>query len=240
MKKCFYLLLIGVLFLPFSVFAKSYTLKDLSISMDDSSWYVFTRYNIINNPKLNELGVSYDYLNNFMTTNDIYLDSLKYNENDKTNMIELFVAIKKVDNVNNLHTYSTREMKEFGEEIKNKFKADNYDIYSSGKYKYIHVKYYDSATSINVDEYYTVMNGYGYSILAQKSTPLSNADEEEVKDIINTISFKYNSEYEKSSSNSILVHALIGGIAGGLVALIGVVISKKKNKKQKNLTDSNM
>ena len=46
MKKYLYLLLISILLLPLNVFAQSYSLKDLSINVDDSTWYVFTRDNI--------------------------------------------------------------------------------------------------------------------------------------------------------------------------------------------------
>ena len=62
-------LLLVLVLLPVNSNAKSYTLKDtdISISVDDSIWYVFTRENILNNPELAELGISYDYIYEFVT-----------------------------------------------------------------------------------------------------------------------------------------------------------------------------
>ena len=132
MKKIIYLILFSILFIPFSVFAETYTLKDLSIDMDDSSWFIFTRDNIKDNPMLEQFEVTYEYMNNFMNTKDIYMDAVKVNSPDKSDILELFVGIKKVDDINNLHTYSTKEINELGEALKERFNADNYDIYSTG------------------------------------------------------------------------------------------------------------
>lgn len=48
--------------------AKDYTVSDtdLTISIDDSYWYVFTRDNIEGNPELDELGITYDYIHGIM------------------------------------------------------------------------------------------------------------------------------------------------------------------------------
>ena len=127
MKKYIYLLLIGFILFPINAFAKSYTLKDLSISIDDSNWIVLTRDNIDNNDLLNQVGITYEYMKNFMESNDVYLDAVKYND-DIQNNIELFVAIKEAPNLANLYSYDSDEIGELGEAFKEKVKANAYDI----------------------------------------------------------------------------------------------------------------
>ncbi len=235
MKKIIYLILFSILFIPFSVFAETYTLKDLSIDMDDSSWFIFTRDNIKDNPMLEQFEVTYEYMNNFMNTKDIYMDAVKVNSPDKSDILELFVGIKKVDDINNLHTYSTKEINELGEALKERFNADNYDIYSTDKYKYVHVKYYDSTASVNIDEYYTVMNGYGYSILVQKINDFTSSEEKSTQDIIDKITFKYNEEYEKSITSGVLKSALIGAVIGGIVGVLVLIFNRNKKSKTQSV-----
>ena len=235
MKKYLYLLLISILLLPLNVFAQSYSLKDLSINVDDSTWYVFTRDNIQGNDELNELGISYDYISSFMNTNDVYMDACQFDDDDTNNNIELFVTIKKVNNVNNLHTYSSSEINDLGKSLMDKVDADTYDVYSVDKFKYIHVKYYDSVNNFNIDEYYTVINGYGYTILAQKINSFSNSEEYELKKIIDSTNFNVNSSYEKKSSNSsIWEKALVGAISAGIIGGLSVLFNKNKKKNEEH------
>ena len=133
-----------------------------------------------------------------------------------------------------MHTYSDSDIKEVGEELKEKVKTDSYKVITVGKYKYIYLNYYDSSKGYYIDEYYTVMNGYGYSILAQKTNKLTDEEIKDVRKIVDTIKYKYNSTYEKKSSNSIwsntLIGALIGAVVGGISALITLLKKKKSNK----------
>ncbi len=240
-KRILCYLILVILLLPFSVFAKSYDLKDMNISMDESNWYVFTRDNIKDNKELEELGITYEYLNNVMITNDVYLDACRFDTEEPANTLEVFVAIKKVSDVKNLHTYSNKDINELGEALKKKTGASSYDIYQTDKYKYVHIKYYDSATSYNIDEYYTVINSYGYTIMVQKTNQLTNSEIAELKSIVDTASFKYDASYEKSSSSSsgsslwpkIIIGAITGGIIGGLSVLTS------KNKKQESPDNNN-
>lgn len=230
-KVIYYLLFAALLIFPLNALAQTYSMKDLNISVDDSTWYVFTRDNILNNSKLDELEITYDYINTFMNTNDVYLDSCKFDINDSSNTIELFVVIKKVDSNKNLHTYSDNQIKELGEQLKNKTGAKSFDIYSVNKYKYVHVKYLDSSTSYSIDEYYTIVNGYGYTIMAQKENSFSDLETAEIKSIVNTTTFKYNMNYENNSSNNdIWQKALVGFITAIIVGGLSILFNKSKKK----------
>lgn len=62
-KLCMLLVLLWVaVWLPMAAAAKDYTISgtDMTVTVDDTIWYVFTRDNIQNNPELEELGISYE------------------------------------------------------------------------------------------------------------------------------------------------------------------------------------
>ena len=63
MKKILLVMVLLVLF-PLNVFATTFELDDIDmdITFDENVWYVFTPDNILNNPELDELGISYEVL----------------------------------------------------------------------------------------------------------------------------------------------------------------------------------
>jgi hypothetical protein len=66
---------------------------DMNIEIDDTAWYVFTRNNLMDNPELDDLGVSYDYMYDLMYDNGIYLDAIiLYSDSDE--YLELFLRNK--------------------------------------------------------------------------------------------------------------------------------------------------
>ena len=74
MKK--YLLILLLLF-PLTVTAQTYQVDEyMKVDMNDN-WYTFTRTNLKDNKQLEELNITYDYLNDFMNKNNVYLDALK-------------------------------------------------------------------------------------------------------------------------------------------------------------------
>ena len=243
MKKYICSLLIVFLLIPLSlkVSAETYTVKDLSISIDDSNWDIFTRDNIRGNSKLDELGIPYDYFDNIMKSKDIYLDACKFDKKDEKNDIELFVVIKKLDEddgnkFRNLHTYSDDEIrKNLEEKLKDFFiGVSSQDIYSIDKYKYIHVKQFDSTLSMYCDKYVTVINGYVYTIFIQKSNPFSTHEENNFKNIINSANFNCDPNYETQFDfGKILQKGLKGALIGALATGVGVglrILLKKKKK----------
>ena len=234
MKKIFKIIICMFVILPITIFAETHLVKDLSIDID-SDWSVFTRDNIYNNDELNNMDISYDYMNQLMTANNIYLDAIKL----KTpSLAELFVVIKSSDTgvIYNMHKYSKKEINELGNKIIERFGADKFDVVEVGKYKYIHFNYYDKTVKYYADEYFTVMNGYGYTILLQKPAKFTNEELEEFSKIVKTTTYKYNDFYEKKPGgiNNILKDEIIGAITAIVISLISVLIAKKKKKNKSN------
>lgn len=238
MKKVLYLI-IGILFFPLNAFALNYTMKDLTISIDTSEWYTFTRDNIYNNSKLDELGISYEYMKDFFDSNDAYLDAIQYDENNLENLSEILVIIKKLDDsqnlhIQNLHVYDNSKIEELAEAAKNKLGADEYEIYSDNKYKYVYMEFQDQEDpSYNVALYYTVINGYGYNIRLQKKERISSSDYEQLRKIVDTASFELDPNFENKKNSffeKAIVTTLVTIFASGIGTIFGINRKNKKNK----------
>ena len=228
MKKIIKVLIAIVLVITVSpVTAKEYTISntDIKIDMDDSVWYVFTRDNIKDNKQLKEFGITEDYMNSTMEKGDIYLDSIKFKE--KNELLELFVMKKPVEKVKNMSKYSDKELTSIAKDVATKEKTTDYKIHKTD-YKYIYTKYSDSGKEII--DYYTVINGYGYTIKLQTDTKFTTAEETELKNIIEKVSFNVDKSLKEPSKglSPILQDALIGAVVGGLGGAIVALVNKKK------------
>ena len=75
-----------------TVFATTFTLggTDLTIDVDDSIWYVFTRDNLENNPELDELGLTSEDVTNILHTYNAYMDAVLFYEDGE--YLECFVV----------------------------------------------------------------------------------------------------------------------------------------------------
>ncbi len=241
MKKIGYVfLLLAFMIFPFVVNAETYKVSetDVSISFNDPAWYVFTRDNIKDNSELTGLGLTYEYMDNLMKTNNIYMDAALFNETDANENLEMFIrVIDLTEDVGNLHTYSESEIKTFGDELLNsgKFNMTGYSIYGD-KYKYIVFEYTD--LGYNIHQYYTVINGKGYNFTTQKINKINDSDRAIIKNIIDTIEFELDSYYETpigSENGSSLKDSIIrGAIIGAIVGLIGGIVAKIKKGKDNN------
>ena len=113
-----------ILALPVTTYASTYTMNDtdVSIQIDDSIWYVFTRDNIKDNPELDELQITYDYMNDFFNSNNTYLDAVLYYEDG--NYTELFIMKSEVDaGIVNLSNYEEKEILEIAKGVAEEKKA---------------------------------------------------------------------------------------------------------------------
>lgn len=239
MKKIGYVFLLFMVML-FPVLAKAETYAvpetDVSITIDESQWYVFTRENIKDNKDLADLGITYDYMNNLFKSNNIYLDAALFDETEEKDNLELFIRVVTLpEEVGNLHTYSESQIKEFGDELLNsgKFNMTGYKIYGN-KYKYIEFEYTD--LGYNIYQFYTIINGKGYNFTVQKVNPINEEDKTLIKGIIDTISFKIDDHFERpigeESGSSLKTSIIRGGIIGAIAGLVGAIAAKKKKGKQ--------
>ncbi len=224
MKKV--LLFVALFFVPLFVSAATYTVGDITQKYDDSKWIVFTRENIKGNAKLKEFGIEESYLSSLFEQQSIYLDALT-----SDTAIESFVFIKDVVSDTNLHKYSNSEIKELENEVIKDFNTTKHGIYETGGYKYVYMTYEDQG--LKIYDYYTVINGKGYTLKFQKKTDFSTSELALIKGIVDNSTFKLDSKYEKDPDKSILYSAIKDGIIAAAIAGIAAVIIavvKKKNK----------
>lgn len=229
MKKI--LLFIGLFFVPFIALANSYTAGDLTVNYEESKWIVFTRENIKGNAKLKELGIDETQLKELYEKGFIYVDAL-LDSSDLANSLESFVLIKDVeDSVKNLHTYSNSKIKEVENEIIKGYNTTDHGIYEAGKYKYVYMTYKDQG--LNIYDYYTTINGKGYTLKFQKTSNFTSDELSLMKTVLNGVTFKLDEKYEKKDGfdwSRVLTYAIVGGVVGGLSALGGIISNKKKKQ----------
>lgn len=246
MKKIKYVfLLFMVMMFPMVTNAETYSIAetDVTITIDELSWCVFTRDNIKDNQTLIGLGSSYEHMDNLMKKNNIYMDAVLFRDTEPNENLEFFIRVIDIEeDVGNLHTYSESEINEFGKGLMDsgRFNMDSFKIYGD-KYKYIEFEYTD--LGYNIYQFYTVINGKGYNFTIQKINEITESEKTLIKNIINTVEFKIDEYYETpigtENKDSIKTGAIRGGIIGGIVGLIGALVAKKKKgKEQKNTTQN--
>ena len=124
MKKIVMFILLMVI-LPLNVLATDFSLNDtdMQITFDESEWYVFTPDNILDNPELEELGISYDYMVDTFEENGAYLDAILFFSNSD-DYIEVFVRKTRIEDVINLNNYDKSEIEELGKALAEERGAD--------------------------------------------------------------------------------------------------------------------
>lgn len=232
MKKVLRVLIILLLVIVVSpVMAKEFTISDtdIKVNLDDSKWYVFTRDNIKDNKQLKEFGISEEYMNTTFNNGDIYLDAIKFKSNRE--VIELFVMKKPVEKVKNMSKYSDKELQDVAKDIAKRENTSDYKIFKTD-YKYVYTNYTDSGKQIM--DYYTVINGYGYTIKLQSDKTFTQDEQKEMESIVKNISFNVDKSLSEPGKgmNPILKDVIIGAIVGGIAGATFSLVNKNKNKKQ--------
>lgn len=228
MKKIVMFILLMVI-LPLNVLATDFSLNDtdMQITFDESEWYVFTPDNILDNPELEELGISYDYMVDTFEENGAYLDAILFFSNSD-DYIEVFVRKARIEDVINLNNYDKSEIEELGKALAEEQGAD-YEVYQND-YSFVKLEYQDMGFYLN--EYVTVINGDGYSITAQKPYEFVNEDELRVKELIDSIEFDVDESLKEPSRvdwYKIFRYAIIGACSGALI--VAIFVTMRKNKK---------
>ena len=87
--------------------------------------------------------------------------------------------------------------------------------------------------SLYVIDYYTAINGKGYTIKYQSTKEITDEEKDELKNMINNISFRLDDSYEKGLSKfdfpKFLIVITISAALGALTAYINI---KRKRAKE--------
>lgn len=227
---------------PISVYAKTYTVwgTDISLVIDDSEWYVFTRDNLYGHSGLEELNITEDRVYNFMQKNYIYLYGMLLDKKDMNSSLELLVSKTTTDELENLSTHSYKEvMEELVKPMAEERNAEIYDVYEND-YKFTYLEF--KKNGYNVIQYFTVMNGDCYTILLQKKSDFTNSDKIQIRKIIDSITFDVDkpvkeelsttsNKKEPGFSEELIASAIKGGIIGGTVGIASLIITIIRKRK---------
>ena len=181
--KCIIITLIFCLmaFTPVFVYAEAYHISDtdMNIQIDDSLWYVFTRDNIMNNPELDEIGLSYDTTYDILYNNEAYLYAVLFY--DSGEFTELFVRKKPIDSgMVNLSNYDNDDVLELAEGLAKRQNANDFTVYEN-QYKFAKLEYTDSNLGYYVCEFATVVNKDNYTFTFQSASQFNDSEYVEIK-----------------------------------------------------------
>ena len=227
-------LLCVYIFLPATVYAETYCLggTDMSISVDDTTWYVFTRDNIKNNSELEALGISYEYMYDSLHHNEAYMDALLLYADGE--FVELFVRKRALDaGVANLSNYANSEVLELAKELAEKQGAGTYSVYEN-QYKFAKLEYIDANCGYYICEYITVVNKDNYTLTFQATSPFADDEYVEIARIVDSIAFDVDASMKEEKTTAVfdgvLAKTIGGAVIGGVVGFIIAIINKKKKK----------
>lgn len=226
--------------MPVTAYAETYRMNgtDLSIQVDDTIWYVFTRDNLENNPELEELGVSYDAIHSIFYDNDAYMDAVLYYGDE--GYIEFFIRkTPQTSGLVNLSNYSQEDVTKFAAAFAEQHNIQEYSVYEN-QYKFAKMEYFDSNAEMYLCEFITVVNKENYTFTFQSTFEFGDFEHEQIDTIIDSIVFDVDTTLKEPKNSSMgesvlkntLIGAISGGIAGGLIALFN-----KKKKKSKDTAD---
>ena len=220
--------------LPITTYAETYNLggTDMSISVDDTVWYVFTRDNIKNNSELEELGITYEVMYDILHNNEAYMDAILYYENGE--YTELFVRKRALDTgIANLSNYKDSEVLELAKELAKKQGANTYSVYEN-QYKFAKLEYVDSNLGYYICEYVTCVNKDNYTFTFQSTSQFSDEEYAEIESIVDSVKFDIDTSIKEKKSSSIaesVIEKTIGGaVIGGVVGAVIAITNKKKKK----------
>jgi hypothetical protein len=245
MKKILSVVLAAALccmvFLPVGAAAASYSISgtDITIKVDDSQWYVFTRDNIKNNPELEELGITEEYMEDVFQDNNAYMDAALFMEDGS--FVELFVKKKSAgSDLVNLSNYDDDEVQEMAEDLAKEHDIEDYCIYKT-KYKFIKLESYDESYGYYLCEFFTVVNKDGYTLTFQSSAPFTDAVYAEIEEIVDSVRFDVDESLKEKPSafDNIVRNTAIGAAVGGLVGG-GMSLLNKKKKKAKEASETTL
>ena len=220
--------------LPIITYAETYNLggTDMSISVDDTVWYVFTRDNIKNNSELEELGITYEAMYEILHNNEAYMDAILYYENGE--YTELFVRKRALDTgIANLSNYKDSEVLELAKELAKKQGANTYSVYEN-QYKFAKLEYVDSNLGYYICEFVTCVNKDNYTFTFQSTSQFSDEEYAEIESIVDSVKFDIDTSIKEKKSSSIaesVIEKTIGGaVIGGVVGAVIAITNKKKKK----------
>lgn len=220
---------------PLAVSAQTYEVEgtDMTITIDDSIWYVFTRDNLAGNPELDELGLSYDMMMTNMQDQNIYVDACRfYTDGDS---IELLVIKNKDNNYVNMSNYEEDDILKIGNLTFKDMTLDDEIYVYENDYKFFVAEYTDNG--VNLFQYVTIINGYSYSFQFQSLTGFTEEKKDAARKIMDDVLFDVDTSLKEkggSAASWLLSAVIAGAVIAGAGWGAGMLVQRIKKRRQDN------
>lgn len=229
MKKLLFIICLFIL--PICVSAKEYSISELDLDFDiPESYLVITRDNYKNNPEMEKLGITPEYMENVFYKNNIYLDAL-----DSKTGKEVFIIVNPVNA--DYSNYTKKELESLIPSFESHYESLGgknivVDVVTVNGLNYFMIEY--SQSSYYILNYYLVLDNNGYNFQVQSKKQLTQTDRNEHQKFMESISLKDVVEGDVSTTvedNKDSMFIIIGASVGVLVAvIIGIVVSSNKKR----------
>ncbi len=219
-----------VLLLPILVFSQEYESDEIKIKFNVNDDFIVLSRDNLDEAVLESLNTTKEKMESIMNSNNIYYIITKSDLSYEV----VIVVPKTKPSFRNLSEATDKELSN----IKNiiiKETGDNKPTVYKNKYAYIVVNYQD----INgyVINYYTVVDSKGYNIQMQKKTEITDEEEDELEEIIDSIKYLTNENKKEENKTrkfdyKIIIFSVLIGLAAGVITyFISTTITKKKQMK---------
>ena len=233
MKKLMGFLIITLF--PIFIFAKELENTNLNIKLEVNDDYItLTRDNLLDNKDLDKLGLTKENMEKLMIENNIYFDIIKSDIS-----YEVLVVVPKTNvSIKNLTKEDDLFLENLRKELAKQTDSEISNIYKNN-YNFVMVDYYDKNTGYYIVNYYTIVNSRGYNFQLQKKTQLTDSDKDDLKNIIDNVTFKIIEEKKEEKKEEkqefdymiIVYGAILGAMAGIITYYIGITYKRIKSSK---------
>ena len=173
-------LIILIMLMPLVIKAKEYDVQSANIKVSfPDNWYVFTRDNIKDNEDLAKLNVTEDYMNNFFSKNNSYIDALTTN-------LEFVLRIGDKTDFKSLSDFPDEKVFEYAGDFGAVNSTEDYKVYVNN-YKYVLINY--NYQEYNILMYATVINNQWYTFSTQKKGEFTYDEANSIKRIIDSAEY---------------------------------------------------
>ncbi len=234
-KKILTIFILMIFLFPFSVSAKSFSIdENMTLDIDDSLWYVFTRNNLDNNEELKSFNISPSEMMAFFENNQAYMNAIILYK-DTGEMLQLFV--RKVTNSTDLKEkdMSDQDLLDMAKASLVGKNVSTIELYKNNGIRYVYAEYADGNSYVM--DYYTIYNNTNYTITGQKTSRLNSENRDRVNAVVETIKFTGAPEEEDSENNTGLIISIIIFI-GGMLGVLFWYINSKKNKQRPTMMNN--
>lgn len=192
MKKLLYAVICLLLVVPIKIYGETFDIKEINLKIElGDDWHVLTRDNLTNNKDLELFESDEKDMEKYFEDINAYIDALY-----KDSYLEFIIVLDDVDGINFLTNYPDSYVEELAKKSAKEAGAEDYGIYSNGKYKFTKHKFYDKKTKAYYLVYATVFNNKTYYFQLSDYEKITDEEGALFENILDTLEVKILDKYK--------------------------------------------